>query len=275
MSRLPAGRNRGLRRRGPDGVLAVVPARGGSKGLPGKNIRPFAGLPLIAHSILLAKLCPDVGRCVVSTDSEEIAAVARGFGAEVPFLRPAGLAGSDTPMWPVLRHALNALDPEGARYGYVLLLDPTSPTRLPGHVRDALRRLKSAPSADGIISASRPEFNPLWHCVAERKGWMVDVFPQGASYSARQDAPALYRINGLLYLWRAEFLRRSPSWRPGGRHLLYETPEERACSIDDLAQFRRMEVLVQSGLIPLPWLRGASRPIVKARPRPARAGRSS
>lgn len=91
-------------------VLAVIPARGGSKGLPGKNIRPFAGLPLIAHSILLAKMCPEIDRCVVSTDSEEIAQVARRFEAEVPFLRPGELARDGTPMWPVLRHALEAVE---------------------------------------------------------------------------------------------------------------------------------------------------------------------
>jgi len=96
----------------PCKILAVIPARGGSKGLPGKNIRPLAGLPLIAHSIKLAQFCPQVTRLIVSTDSEEIAAVARKFGAEIPFMRPFDLAQDDTPMWPVLRHALQMVESE-------------------------------------------------------------------------------------------------------------------------------------------------------------------
>src|SRR3989304_4564407 len=89
-------------------LLAVIPARGGSKGLPGKNIRPLAGIPLIAHSILLARLCPEIDRLAVSTDSPEIAAVAKQYGADVPFMRPAELARDDSPSWPVVRHALEA-----------------------------------------------------------------------------------------------------------------------------------------------------------------------
>src|SRR5271154_2273993 len=113
-------------------VLAVIPGRGGSKGLPGKNIRPLAGLPLICHSIRLSKLCVEIAKCIVSTDSEEIAAVARECGAEVPFLRPAELARDDTPMGPVLRHALTEMESrQRCRYGSVLLLSPASPARLP------------------------------------------------------------------------------------------------------------------------------------------------
>ena len=91
-------------------ILAVLAARGGSKGLPGKNIRPFAGLPLIAHSILMAKMTPEIGRLVVTTDDPGIADVAKSFGAEVPFMRPSALAQDETPMWPVLRHALQEVE---------------------------------------------------------------------------------------------------------------------------------------------------------------------
>ena len=117
------------------GLLAVIPARGGSKGLPGKNIRLFVGLPLIAHSILLGKMCPEIDRLIVSTDSSEIADVARRFGSEVPFIRPVQLAQDDTPLWPVLKHALEfAEKEEGCKYDYFLLLDPTTPCRLPVYI---------------------------------------------------------------------------------------------------------------------------------------------
>ena len=147
-------------------VLAVIPARGGSRGLPNKNIAILAGLPLIAHSIRLSKLCTEITSCIVSTDSNEIAAVARDYGAEVPFLRPAVLAQDDTPMWPVIRHALVEMEKrERLQYGSVLLLSPTSPGRLPEDVSRAIHLLEEDTSAVGVVAASRPSFNPRWVCI--------------------------------------------------------------------------------------------------------------
>src|SRR5436190_9337115 len=142
-------------------TLAVIPARGGSKGLPGKNVRPLAGLPLIEHSLRLARLCPELGRTIVSTDSDGIAEVARAAGGEVPFRRPDDLARDDTPMLPVLRHALEELDPAGAEYEFVLLLDPTSPGRLPEEVSRAHDMLVERTDADGVVAVSEPGFNPI------------------------------------------------------------------------------------------------------------------
>ena len=241
-------------------LLAVVPARGGSKGFPGKNVQPLAGLPLIAHSLLLARLCPEIYRCVVSTDSQEIAEVAKKFGADVPFMRPVELARDDTPMWPVLRHALETVeDMEGRKYDFLLLLDPTSPAREPADISGALRRLLDCPSADGVIGVSRPDFNPIWHCVVERGGWMADLMEDGSRFERRQDVKVIYRINGALYIWRADFVRKEKdSWRRHGKHLIYEIPEMRAMSIDSIEEFKRAEVLVQSGLIKFPWLDGVT-----------------
>lgn len=242
-------------------VLAIVPARGGSKGLPGKNIRPFSGLPLLAHSILFAKTCPEVARLIVSTDSPDIAAVARDFGADVPFMRPSSLAQDDTPMWPVLRHALENVERlDGRQYPFLLLLDPTSPARESGDVSTALDRLQSNRAADGIIGVSRPDFNPIWNCVIEREGWMEDLVNAGYKFDRRQDAPPVYRINGSLYIWRSEFVRsESSSWRAGGKHLIHEIPESRAMSIDTAEEFRRAEVLVEAGLIRFPWMKKVGR----------------
>lgn len=235
-------------------ILAVIPARGGSNGLPGKNTRPLMGLPLIAHSIRLAKLCPEITRTVISTDSEEIAAVARAHGGEAPFLRPTELARADTPMWPVLQHTLAEIERlEGGSYDLLLLLDPTSPTRLPEDVSEAVRLLTEG--GDGVVAVSRPEFNPLWHTVVEKNGRMADWLPQAAAIHRRQDAPAIYRINGLLYLWRAEFVHRAKEWRAEGRHRMLVVPDARAASIDDLPQFERVEALARAGLLEMPWLK--------------------
>lgn len=239
----------------PPRLLAVIPARGGSKGLPGKNIRPLAGLPLIAHSICLARLCPEVTRTIVSTDSAEIADVARRHGADVPFHRPPELAQDDTPMWPVVRHALESVERLDDRpYEFVLLLDPTSPGRLPGDVAQSVAKLARKPDADGVIGVSQPEFSPIWHTVIERDGWMADFAPEGARYNRRQDVPTVYRINASLYLWRAAFVRREAGgWRTG-RLLLHEIPEARAIHIDELHEFEKADLLIRHGLIRLPWL---------------------
>jgi CMP-N,N'-diacetyllegionaminic acid synthase len=237
-------------------MLAVIPARGGSKGLPGKNIRPLAGLPLIAHSIALAKRCPEITRTIVTTDSAEIAAVAREFGADLPFIRPAALAQDDTPIWPVLRHALETTEvADGRRYDYLLLLDPTSPGRLPEDVARAAARLEASPGADGIIGVSVPEFNPVWHCVVERNGVMEDLIDGAARFGRRQDVPTVYRINASLYIWRASFVRAQASdWRSTGRHLLHEVPDVRAIHIDTIDEFERAELFIREGIVMLPWL---------------------
>ena len=144
-------------------VLAVVPARGGSKGLPGKNSRLLAGLPLVAHSLRAAAAMRTVTRCVVSTDDPEIARVAREHGGDVPWLRPAELATDTTPMAPVLRHALAAVEEEEGRpYDALVLLDPTSPARVPAEVDAAVEQLLRRPDLDGVISVSEPSFNPVW-----------------------------------------------------------------------------------------------------------------
>lgn len=240
-------------------ILAVIPARGGSKGLPGKNLRPFAGLPLIAHTIQFAKLCPEIDRCIVSTDSPEIAEVAKRFGADVPFIRPSELAQDEVPMWPVLRHALAQVEQqEDAQYSALLLLDPTSPFRELSDVSGIWRRLQECPSADGVIGVSQPTYNPIWHGVVERDGWMAELFEEGGRFERRQEVPTVFHINGSVYIWRAEFVRKeAQSWRQTGKYLTYEIPDWRAISIDNVEEFERAERLVKGGLIGFSWLDSA------------------
>jgi N-acylneuraminate cytidylyltransferase len=237
-------------------LLAVIPARGGSRGLPGKNIRPFAGLPLIGHTIRFAKMCPEITRSIISTDDPEIARVAREFGAEVPFIRPSELSRDETPLWEVVRHALAAIEQqEASQYDLLLLLDPTSPAREPTDVRLARRRLEEHPEADGIVGVSQPDFNPIWACVVGREGWMAPLIDAGTPFDRRQDVPNVYRINGSLYLWRTAFVRaQRAAWQADGKHLMHEIPERRAMSIDTLDEFERAEMLVRGGLVHLPWL---------------------
>ena len=238
-------------------VLAVIPARGGSRGLPNKNIASLAGLPLIVHSICLSKLCAEIATCIVSTDNAEIADVARHYGGEVPFLRPAALAQDDTPMWPVIRHALAEMEErDRVQYGSVLLLSPTSPGRLPEDVSSAIHLLEEDTSAVGVVAASRPSFNPRWVCIERAAdGYMRQSFPDGNDYVRRQDVPTVYRINGALYLWRRDHVAASemPCYFTAP-HRMLEIPESRAVDIDSQQDLKLAEFMLREGMIHFPWL---------------------
>ena len=236
-----------------DETLAVIPARGGSKGLPGKNLRTLAGLPLIEHSLRLAALCPEISQTVVSTDSPDIAARVRAVGGEV-LDRPASLAQDDTPMLPVLQHALETLDPAGERYARLLLLDPTSPGRLPDDVSRAHALLDARNDADGVVCVSEPGFNPIWHAVVEKDGYLEQLFAEGRRFGRRQDLPRVLRINAALYLFRSGFLRAERTTWLAGRHVPVEIPDVRAFHIDSADDLRVAEALLQAGVVSLPWL---------------------
>lgn len=236
------------------GILALVPARGGSKGLPGKALAPLAGLPLVAHSIAVALRCPDVTRVVVSTDSEPIAETARAYGGEVP-LRPPELAQDDTPMWPVVRHALSELDPEGTAFRAVLLLQPTGPMRLPEDVAAAVRLLDGDPSADGVVGVSEAHPNPIWTAMVERDGVLCPLIEGAGSYARRQDVPRVLNINGLLYLWRTDLVRRREAAPDEWVRLVpLELPAQRAIDIDTADDLALAEAVIAAGLVRLPWL---------------------
>lgn len=238
-------------------ILAIIPARGGSKGLPGKNIRPLMGLPLIAHSIRCAEMCPEISRCIISTDSDQIAKVARTFGGDVPFLRPPELAQDDTPMIPVLQQAIREVERlESRRYESLLLLDPTSPGRLPSDVTQAVAMLEEDPKCVGVVGVSEPHFNPRWSCVEERDGYAALAFAGSSEYTRRQDVPPVFRINATLYLWRRDYLIDAPvaPFASGAPHRLLIVPEDRAIHIDTLADFHLAELLIRGGIVKLPWL---------------------
>ncbi len=245
-------------------ILAVIPARGGSKGLPGKNVRPLAGVPLIGHAIAAGAAVPGVARTIVTTDDEGIAAVARGLGGDVPFLRPAELARDDTPMAPVVQHALAAVEAaEGRTYDGVLLLDPTSPGREPASMSAAIDLFDARPDLDGVVAVSAPRFDPMWVGVeAAADGTMRRFFPEAAGVTRRQDNRRRYlRVNGSFYLWRSGFVRRlGASWLDEGTFAPFEIPEAEAFSIDDEEEFRMIEALVAAGFVRVPGALSAPAP---------------
>jgi N-acylneuraminate cytidylyltransferase len=231
-------------------VLAVVPARGGSKGIPGKNLALLAGRSLLEHALRYTASVPEIDRTVVSTDSDEIGAAARALGGDVPFVRPAELARDDTAMWPVLQHALDQVDPGGERYAFLALVDPTSPVREPATFAEALARLRDDPDADGIVSVARPRYSPIWHSVVERDGYMTHLIPEGARVSRRQDAPEVFVIDGSLYVWRTSFVRRESETWFNSRLLVQVVPN--AYSIDTPQELAELDALVAAGCVALP-----------------------
>jgi CMP-N,N'-diacetyllegionaminic acid synthase len=233
-------------------ILAIIPARGGSKGLPGKNIRPLAGVPLIAHALKFAAMCPEIGRSIVSTDNEEIAASARSYGGEVPFMRPAELSGDDMGMMPVIVHAVRESEKSAEQFPLVLLLHPTNPVRYREDLVRAIELLGSDPHADGVIAVCRPDFNPRWVCFEEREGYAVPAF-DNKEYKRRQDVPDVFRVTGSLYLWRREYILNGDFGSPGRMKMLI-VPPEHTVDIDHQRDIDVAEALITAGLITLPWL---------------------
>lgn len=189
-------------------VLALVPARGGSKGVPGKNVRPLAGRTLLDYVTAAARASGCVDRMVLSTDSEAIATVGRAAGLEVPFLRPAELAQDETPMLPVVRHALDWLRADGWVPEFVVLLQPTSPLRRPSHIEDAVRRLADS-GADSVVTVVEVprHYSPDYVMKIENDG-LRPFLPEGARVTRRQDARRAYSRDGTVYAFRRETVER-------------------------------------------------------------------
>jgi CMP-N,N'-diacetyllegionaminic acid synthase len=207
-----------------------VVARGGSKSLPRKNLAPLAGRPLIAWTIEAALRCRDVDRVVVSTDDDEIAAVARAQGAEVPFMRPPELAEDSTPTMPVIVHALRWLE---AEQGYVpdavVLLQPTSPLRTADDITGVVALARER-SADSVISVSLAWSHP--HLAKRIAGdGRLEDFIAHPKVDRRQDLEPVYSLNGAIYLARRAALLENQTFY-GPNTYAYVMPPERSLDVD-------------------------------------------
>lgn len=234
-------------------ILAIIPARGGSKGIPRKNIRSFAGYPLIAWSIAAAKQSEFVTRVIVSTDDEEIAAVAREWGAETPFLRPAELAQDKTTDLPVFEHALKWLqDMEGYRPDAVVQLRPTSPIRPPKMVDDAIRILLNHADADcvrGVVPAGQNPFK-MWHFNGEDKplGQLLEVEGIAEPYNApRQILPPVFWQTGHIDAIRTSTIVDKKSLTGDVIYPLV-IDAKYTVDIDTLPDWAKYEAVIYSGL---------------------------
>ena len=220
-------------------VLAVIPARGGSKGVPGKNIRALAGRPLIAWTIAAAKHAPELDRVIISSDDADIIETAKAWGGKAPFTRPAELARDDTPGIAPVLHALDAL-PES--YDYVVLLQPTSPLRTGADISAALA-LCLEQNAPACVSVSAPQHAPWWMFRLDESRRMHSLFPKDALPTRRQDMPEVYALNGAIYVAEVNWLRKSKAFLTP-ETVAYVMPRERSLDIDTELDFVMAEALV-------------------------------
>jgi CMP-N,N'-diacetyllegionaminic acid synthase len=219
------------------GILGIIPARGGSKGIPRKNMRPLQGQPLIAWTIESALRSAALDALIVSTDDEEIAAVARASGAQVPFMRPARLAQDDTPGVDPVLHAIEQLP----QYHAVGMLQPTSPLRSTEDI-DACVALARRTGAPAVVSVSEAHTHPYWMYTLttdERMRPLLDA----PFVARRQDLPPVYALNGAVYYAEADWLRRTRSFL-SGETAAYVMPPERAVDLDTAIDWRIAEFLL-------------------------------
>ena len=224
------------------GAIATICARGGSKGLPGKNLRPLAGRPLIVHTIEHALACRGIEGVFVSTDDQRIAEVATRAGAQVPYLRPAELATDEAPKLPAIEHLVSHLERGGMKVDTVVDLQPTSPLRQPENIEAALALLDDA---DLVVSVTEPSHNP-YYTLAEADAQGLLQLSKPARFARRQDAPAVWGLNGSIYVWRRAALPRAIAegfWSVRSRP--YAMPRRRSVDIDDLEDFELAQWYLQ------------------------------
>ena len=227
-------------------VLALVPARAGSKGLPGKNIRPLLGKPLLAWPIEAARASRYVDRVVISTDSVEFAALAQAAGADVPFLRPAEHASDTAPSIAFIEHALDTLAAAGDRFDLLVLLEPTSPLTEAADIDAALEALVAArPWAESIVGVTGlVSTHPAFAVRLDAQGLMQPyAAPSFGLLPRRQDTEPLYSLDGSLYISTVEAIRRERGFCHA-RTLPFITPRWKSFEVDDLVDFICIEAIL-------------------------------
>lgn len=222
-------------------LIAVIPARGGSKRIPHKNVRPFEGKPIIGYTIAAARESGLFEQVVVSTDSEEIAEIARQYGAEVPFLRDAELSDDLTPVSSVTSHVLWQLDPTGDRFEIVAQLMANCPLRTSSDVIDSYKQFEKTETESQISVVRYGWQNPWWATRRNERHELEPLFKEQMS-ARSQDLPDLFCPTGAIWWARAEVLRRTKTFHVESR-TGWEIPWQRGIDIDTLDDWKMAEIL--------------------------------
>lgn len=225
-------------------TVAFIFARGGSKGLPGKNIKLLNGKPLIAYSIEIAKATSGVETVIVSTDDAAIAEVALAYGAEVPFIRPAELAGDHSPEWMAWRHAIQWVKTQRGHFDVFVSIPPTSPFRAVEDIEACIETLNGDPYADIVITVAEASRSPYFNMVVQDLNGYVDlVIKPTNSVFRRQDVPKVFDITTVAYVSRPEFIMTAEGIF-SGKVKSVTVPKERCLDIDTPFDFMLAEAIV-------------------------------
>lgn len=223
-------------------ILAIIPARGGSKGVPRKNIKILNGKPLIAYTIEEAKKSKYIDRIIISTDDEEIANVSKKFNAEIPFLRPKEFAEDNSPTVDSIIHTLNWLkENENYQPDYICVLQCTSPLRTSDDIDGTIEKLEST-DMDGAVSICEAEVNPYWTNVFD--GDKLNYFiEEGKKILRRQDLPEVYRMNGAVIVVKTEIVINYNTLEPN-KITGYVMDSKKSIDIDNMEDFLMAEILI-------------------------------
>jgi CMP-N-acetylneuraminic acid synthetase len=223
--------------------LAIIPARGGSKGIPRKNIKLLKGKPLIFYTIKAALDCKKIDRVVVSTEDKEIAMISLKLGAEVPCLRPKQLAADKAPTLPVLQHMVDFLNKkENYHPDAVLTLQPTSPLRTKKHLDEAIDIFLKDKKADSLVSVVKVPHNMVPESIMRLKGGYLEDYFAGKTVLRRQEKPTYYARNGAaIYITKTKKLK---NYIRGGKVLPYFMSKLESVDVDDLEDWKLVEKLI-------------------------------
>lgn len=225
--------------------LFIIPARGGSKGIPGKNIKPLGGKPLIAHTVAHALAVAPAASIVVTTDSEAIADAARSAGATLICMRPASLATDTAGSREVMLHAMDWASDRGVDFDTAVLLQPTSPLRTPGDIVACMDAYKRAqPQADMAVTVTPSPANPYYDCFETDADGRLRISKGDGLYTRRQDAPQAWVYNGAVYVIKPESLRAMPLGAMPCR-VPCEMPRSRSIDLDTPTDWLIAEALVK------------------------------
>jgi CMP-N,N'-diacetyllegionaminic acid synthase len=231
-------------------ILGLIPARGGSRGVPRKNVRDLCGKPLIAYTIEAARGSTALARVVLSTDDAEIAEAGKRYGAGVPFVRTAELAKDDTPMLPVVRDAVERLEAQGDRYDAICLLQPTNPLRTPEDIDACVSTLRVS-GADCVVSVLPvpSEHHPYWAYVADEQGALRLANGDSAPVPRRQALPPAFHREGSVYVVRRDVLMERNTLY-GDRVVGHLMESGRSVNIDTPEDWERAEALLRAAGVP-------------------------
>jgi len=227
-------------------ILGLIPARGGSKGLSRKNIKPLLGKPLIVWTIKQAFASKYIDRVVVSTDDKEIAEISKKYGAEVPFMRPKELAEDNAKGIDVVLHAIDWLreNDKQKQYDLIILLQPTSPLRITDDI-DKTIELLFLKKAKAIVSVCEVDHHPLWANTLPEDGCMKDFIRKEIMNKNRQELPVYYRLNGAIYSAYCNYIKERKSFF-GKETFAYIMPKNRSVDIDNEIDFELAEILIKA-----------------------------